>query len=190
MGQLSQRQYWESNIVGNPRLTESVKFLIANFPVLFGTDAGRDVQRLADEHNWPLVWAFGDVHTTTGDDTMNRRFIDPGCAQNTNMTSDHGHLALASFNSVWLLAEAARSVPGWERYYDALNVRAWWTQLQPIQTRVAPLTAHSCSDSDKCFATSVHDQDCICKVSKPTQHHLGDHHNDHHNGHHHGNDII
>merc|ERR1712100_915220 len=42
---LTSNNYWESNIVGNPRLPEGVKFLIAQFPVLFGTSAGRRVQQ-------------------------------------------------------------------------------------------------------------------------------------------------
>merc|ERR1712000_88251 len=39
--------YWESNILGHPRLPEGVKFLIGNFPVLFGTDLGSSFNRCA-----------------------------------------------------------------------------------------------------------------------------------------------
>jgi len=50
-------QYLEANIVGNPSLPDSVNFLVASFPKLFGTHAGQQVQQLSAVRGWPLVWA-------------------------------------------------------------------------------------------------------------------------------------
>merc|ERR1719238_2238905 len=51
--------YWESDILGNPRLSGGVKFLIGNFKNLFGTTAGKQLQTVADHYSWPLFWAHG-----------------------------------------------------------------------------------------------------------------------------------
>merc|ERR1712093_826245 len=58
MNMLEASAYYEANILGNPRLPDGVSFLIGNFHTLFGTDAGREMQLLADHYSWPLVWGF------------------------------------------------------------------------------------------------------------------------------------
>merc|ERR1712070_1011450 len=88
---LTSNNYWESNIVGNPRLPEGVKFLIAQFPALFGTSAGRRVQQLADHYGWLLVWALGNGGSSTkpkpGSKPGNQRLLDPRSATlRTNAT--------------------------------------------------------------------------------------------------------
>jgi hypothetical protein len=175
---LTSNNYWESNIVGNPRLPEGVKFLIAQFPALFGTSAGRRIQELADHYGWPLVWALGDAGHKSGKHPPhpphngtkpgpgsrhsmpgNQRLLDPRSATlTTNVTLPEE--SLANFKAAWAIAEDARASGG---NITAANVTAWWALVNASQIRIAPLTAQSCSDSHNCLGTDVVSKDCVCR---------------------------
>merc|ERR1712137_1360168 len=43
-------KYWESNIVGNVFYPDGVKFIIASFPQLFGTEEGARTQRWCEKN--------------------------------------------------------------------------------------------------------------------------------------------
>eukprot|EP00913_Durusdinium_trenchii_P033858 g31695.t1 len=110
--------YLESDIMANPRLPSSVKLGIGNFPTLFGTPYGRDVQHMARAFQWPLFWAFGagmvktPQHLHPGEFyQMNRRIADPSNIPLTTNASLHGAeaaAAVASFEALWNEAAQVR----------------------------------------------------------------------------------
>lgn len=161
-------RYWESNIVGNPRLVGGVKFLIGNFKNLFGTDAGRQLQHVADHYAWPLFWAHGTVKSgghrrrktlsarMLGVSSVgSERVLDPS-NQHTNATVPSG--AEVAFEELWSQVTLARTGTITDSQLDQ-----FWYILQSQQVRVAPLTAHSCAEIDLCAATDTSSGDCICQ---------------------------
>lgn len=160
---LVDNDYWESNIAGNPRLPDGVKFLIGNFPVMFGTSKGRELQQTCDHFGWPLVWAFGYGDSSGGHHSGsvsvagNKRIIDP---TNIHTNASLSLSAFSDFEQVWSLAESAWNLgtPSAEQWSQ------WWTSLEESQVRVAPMSYSACEDSD-CIGTSIADKDCICKAS-------------------------
>jgi len=157
---LTSNDYWESNIVGHPRLADGVKFVIGNFPVLFGTDVGRKLQQVADHYSWPVVWSYGQikVHLESDADASvpgNKRFLDP-LGEHTNASFSNN--ALSSFEQVWSDVEKSRSsgTPASSQFDQ------WWSTLAQSQIRLAPMTARSCDDFE-CIGTVISSHECICK---------------------------
>jgi len=162
---LTSNDYWESNIVGHPRLPDGVKFLIGNFPVLFGTDLGRQLQQVADHYSWPLVWSYGQIrfHLESGaDDSLpgNKRFLDP-LGKHTNAT--FSNTAPSTFEQVWSDVENSRS----HSTPSSTQFSQWWSTLEQSQIRMAPMTARSCEDLE-CIGTVVGSDECICKLTSET----------------------
>lgn len=158
--------YWESNVLGNPRLEGGVKFLIGNFPTLFGTDDGRQLQRLADHYSWPLFWAFGygsassHSHGHSGPLLGNERLIDPEMASKvTNVTVPTD--SISRFDEIWATASQARKL---DSNITADQFAQWWSALKDTQVRVAPVSASSCSNFDGCVGTVVGSGDCVCRI--------------------------
>jgi len=140
-------RYWEAIILGNPRLPEGVKFLVANFGALFGTASGRRLQQLADHFSWPLVWALGDAAAeksggggghkqTAGPFAGNQRVLDPTVVAPLNVTKSAG--AVDSFQSLWDIVATERDASPTPQQWGA-----WWDQLSSSQERVAPLTSQA-----------------------------------------------
>lgn len=166
--------YWESNVVGNPRL-EAISFLIGTFGALFGTGAGRSLQSVATSKGWPVVWALGAAdaggHSSKEPASWpaNKRLLDPttGNALTNRSTST---TSSAAFEQLWQQASEARAQlpPGQPPSVD--TVQGWWKQLEAAQlVRLAPLTARACSDVDKCIGTVVGDveddeMECVCTM--------------------------
>lgn len=138
-------RYWESNIVGNPRLVGGVKFLIGNFKNLFGTDVGRKLQSVADHYVWPVFWAHGTVSggghrrrkSALGASAVgSERVLDPTHTHtNATLPSD----AKSNFEDLWTAVAAARA-----RTVSDSELDNFWSTLQAQQVRVAPLTAAAC----------------------------------------------
>ena len=164
-------QYWESNIVGNPRL-EAIKFLVPTFGALFGTGVGRKLQQTAMEHKWPLVWALGDGsaggHGPSSNSTpaqswpANLRLLDPAVGDSlTNFTAATG--AASAFDTLWDEAAAARAKFPQNTTVSVEVVEGWWQQLTSAGlTRMAPLGARACADVDTCIGTVLGNDDCVC----------------------------
>jgi len=158
-------RYWESNIVGNPRLVGGVKFLIGNFKNLFGTDAGRKLQSVADHYGWPVFWAHGTVSggghrrrrkATLGASVVgSERILDP-THKHTNATLPSD--ASVAFEELWSQITSARAGTVTDAQLDN-----FWSTLQAQQVRVAPLTARACAEVDLCFATDTSSGECICQ---------------------------
>lgn len=175
---LTVNEYWEANIVGNPRLSQSVQFIIGGFASLFGTSTGRKLQTVANHFSWPLVWALGDGlpsddrphglfpygpsgghHPSFGTPSPgNQRVLDPAnAALYTNATTSKS--VADCFEAIWSLAEEARA----KGIITQKQIFQWWEQLKMVQTRVAPLTSQSCSTPGRCIGTNVQTNECICK---------------------------
>lgn len=159
-------RYWESNIVGNPRLAGGVKLLIGNFKNLFGTDAGRQLQTVADQRALPLFWAHGTVsgggrrrrkttEPTAGSAVGSERILDP-TNKHTNATVPSN--AEGSFEELWSQVTSARAGSVTDTQLDQ-----FWSTLQAEQIRVAPMTALACAEVDLCVATDTSSGDCICQ---------------------------
>lgn len=163
-------EYLEADILANPQLPDAVKFVIGNFPQLFGTEAGEELQAISQRFDWPLIWAFGD-----GDPSRNRppgvhggkhyksnqRIADPECFGATNASISD---LTVSFHDMWTQAAALRRL----RNATAADVQGWW-HLLADQLHVGPITATSCGNGPlhHCVAIDLTTRDCIC--SKPPE---------------------
>lgn len=163
---MTSNDYWESNILGHPRLPEGVKFLIGNFPLMFGTDDGRSLQKVSEHYSWPLVWAFGYGQASSKSSSTvagNKRILDPtDAAANTNATLPNS--AANNFEDVWSLVETARKS---QTNPSASDFSRWWSSLEESQVRMAPLAHDSCADTD-CVGIAIGSNDCICKSAAIT----------------------
>lgn len=155
---IGSNEYWESNIVGNPKL-ESVKFLIGNFPSLFGTDSGRQLQTVANDLGFPLTWALGDGGSSGQSRAAvagNQRLLDPTFVH-TNASFPGA--AVEQFEELWQSAASSRKAGS----VLASDVASWWSTLLEVQVRLAPLTPGACSATSSCIGTITASDDCICR---------------------------
>lgn len=150
-------RYWESDILGNPRLVGGVKLVIGNFANLFGTDQGSKLQMVADHYSWPLFWARGVApgHHQQTSGSGSQRVLDP-TSVHTNATLPTG--AKSKFDDLWSQVKSARA----SQISDS-QLTQFWSTLQAQQLRVAPMTARACADVDLCVATDTSSGDCICQ---------------------------
>merc|ERR1711971_358319 len=120
--------YYEANILGNPGFPDGISFLIGNFHSMFGTNAGKELQLLADHYSWPLVWGLGAADSThrswaaairqylQDHDNMtfpgNQRILDPEVlgSQALNASESSGASRLAFIN-MWSLVLSRRNDP-------------------------------------------------------------------------------
>lgn len=175
--------FYEADILGNPRLPEGVSFLVGDFRRLFGTDAGRDLQRLADKFSFPLIWAlsanvprkphlarfgqseeeeelpFPPVPPFEG----NQRVLDPEALGSRALNATAGPQAQAAFERLWTEIMHRRRLPlpimpwAWEQ---------WWSTLAASQVRLAPLTAEAGCAQDHCIGTVATSGACVCAVAR------------------------
>jgi len=146
-------QYWESNLLGNPRLPSSVKFLVGNVATLFGTADGRRLQLLAERRGWPLFWGMAAVMNAKMEIWSfpgQRRFADPMVGQ-LNATGDEKQFQL-SWTQVLDLRSTRNMTNG--------DLDALWEQLSKSQLLVEPLKASN-PCPDHCVARSLAGP-CVC----------------------------
>jgi len=154
--------YLETDVLANPRLPDTVKYVIGNFPILFGTDDGRKLQQIAANRSWPLFWGVGNGEPVKKDKNFtdptkyagNERFADPSIVALTNATLPWG--AKGAFDKVWEEAALERS----KRNVTKEDVKRWWAAVSSSELRVAPLSASSCAIADRCVAVAA--GDCVC----------------------------
>ncbi|CAJ1350175.1 unnamed protein product, partial [Effrenium voratum] len=112
--------YLESNILANPSLPHAVKLVIGNFPMLFGTASGQELQLMARRKGWPLFWAFGSGLTTQ----------DKSSSPWTENTTFKSNLRIADPRNIAELTNA--SVPkGAEFFFDTVWDQAVLLRLRP-----------------------------------------------------------
>jgi hypothetical protein len=153
------QMYWESNILANPRFKGDVKFVVASFGSLFGTEGGRSLQKLADYYAWPLVWSLGSgapelLDTSTEPFAGNKRVLDPTNVH-TNATLPAG--ARSHFEAIWSKVGVARANGLYNSVFADL-----WAALEAEQVRVAPITALACAAPHDCIGTAIRSGDCVC----------------------------
>jgi len=181
-------KYVESNIVGNPRFPDGLSLLIGGFAELFGSDQGRDLQRLAHNHSLPLAWSLGTAgessdnhhgqnhshnHSHNGSSHFNptaitfpgnQRILDPRVsleALNVTVPSN----AEAQFEALWTTMSDARAQGNGT--LNSTQVKSWWSSFVGLQKRIAPLTATSCAASDDvCFGIDALSGDCLCRQNQ------------------------
>eukprot|EP00931_Biecheleriopsis_adriatica_P094602 TRINITY_DN6822_c0_g2_i1.p1 TRINITY_DN6822_c0_g2~~TRINITY_DN6822_c0_g2_i1.p1 ORF type:complete len:499 (-),score=60.01 TRINITY_DN6822_c0_g2_i1:91-1551(-) len=187
-------KYYEANILGNPRFPDAVSFLIGNFHTLFGTDAGRKLQLLADQYAWPLVWAFGaklrtpwqreegqnpTQNTRAAKKEMweslhesfklpsfpgNQRILDPETLSSHALNATISTDMKNAFANVW--SQVAKQREGLVPIPHT-QWQSWWSELSVSQARLAPLTARAGCSPDVCIGTMAVSGKCVCMQPKP-----------------------
>ena len=183
-------EYWEANVVGNPRLS-AIKFVLPLFGALFGTAVGTEMKAFAARQSWPVLWTFGYPHmpnqtgTSTGTGTGNTNCSGGAAASIQGATHPlhqfptpypaNARLLDPTINSSTLLLNASIP-PGAVQSFDAVwtevaearsqgpiseeQLRAYWAKLESV--RLAPVSAIGCADADGCVGIDVASADCVC----------------------------
>eukprot|EP00039_Didymoeca_costata_P015210 m.254668 g.254668 ORF g.254668 m.254668 type:complete len:508 (+) comp16176_c0_seq1:191-1714(+) len=152
--------YFEADLVGNPWLPESIKFVMASVPELFGTSLGQEIRNWCQQKKWVLVWALGmnagkqHLRSFKG----NQRLLDPATVTNVVNASIAG--SLSQFDSVWNEALGVRN------YSQPSNetIAAWYEKASSIVGPggcVQPLNGNSCEKPDMCVGTNDNNE-CVC----------------------------
>jgi len=158
-------KYFETNLLMNPRLREGVKFLIPDFGYLFGTEAGRKVQRTADHYGWAVVWALGDGLANSFSPFVkfrgNNRLLDPTAEAAKTLNVTIGDNATREFERLW--EEVAEMRVREEEPPSRMQVHGWWKRAEGKQIRLAPSSRFACESLDGCIGLDLdRDGDCVC----------------------------
>lgn len=168
---LSQMKYIESNLLGNPRFPEGVRFLIGNFCSLFGTAGGLSLQKFAKKYGWPLLWAQGGPLDATmwerripGNGRVLDPTVDPARPLNITLPKE----SAPNFWSAWSKMHNQRQSD--ENFCSEATasdgrVAAMWSDFSKHQLRLAPVTSRTCSDIEACIGTELSSGICICHGS-------------------------
>lgn len=151
-----------------------VKFVIADFPSLFGTSRGVRVRRWCQRYGWLLLWSLGlnvgfstnhgmphfwDAFNQPGPFRGRSRLIDPEFLLGpwgVNVSSSD----LDAFNASWRLLQTKRSAPLPLRPAD---FHFEWTALEAKLSpdlQIAPVRPY-CHDLDLCIGVTR--KGCLCK---------------------------
>eukprot|EP00438_Fugacium_kawagutii_P036752 Skav205308 [mRNA] locus=scaffold3444:56571:57953:+ [translate_table: standard] len=152
-----------------------IKFVIADFPSLFGTARGRRVRSWSQRHGWVLLWSLGlnlgfsldfgmphfwDVFNLTGPFGGRLRLIDPesllSWGRNVSISD------LDAFNAAWWQLQTRRtSLPLRPADFDS----AWTLLASKLpDLLIAPVRPY-CHDLDLCIG--VTQMGCLCKTGAP-----------------------
>jgi len=154
-------KYWETNVVGNVRFPEGVRFVIGSFPSLFGTLDGHRLQDFARRFGWPMVWSLAQVpkwgHFGRSSAPLNHRVLDPTVVASPSLNITLPDAAHRAFEALWNLVAQQRQ--------NASDVqwRLWWEKLALNQIQLAPATARRCAASDSCIGSELKSGICLCK---------------------------
>ncbi|CAJ1412689.1 unnamed protein product [Effrenium voratum] len=172
--------YMEAALIGRQDFPASVKFLIACYPVLFGTPHGERVQLWARSRGWVLIWALGPnsratvsgVSTDTGGFNMNllkssrsfaanQRILDPYVLGNTTAVGSMPVQPedLLKFQQKWSEVTALRKTA---KLSNATMAEQWaqTAQLLP-QLRMRPMRGEDCKpqrQAGECVGVSLQGQ--------------------------------
>lgn len=175
--------YWESDFQGAVLYPQGVRMVVGSFSELFGTHYGKLLRDWCAARGWILAWAMGGVPNTTSlaghrpphrlsaDDwpsvpyAYNNRLLDPAVFARTNAArnaSIPGN-ASAAFSAVWDAVNASVAQQG----ASGRQWHEWWAALRagaPAALSVAPLSARSCADPDRCVGVDAARR-CVCYQS-------------------------
>lgn len=166
--------YWEANLEALAQVPSDIKFLIGNYPALFGSPKGQVLRDFCQRHQLPLVWALGpgvpegQVFGSNSTFVVRERLMDPltvppGFAANITVTRS----ALAAWNTSWAQVAAARlqnethinnNVTFWVDAFDGTSAAG------PSFFAIHPLNAGQCANVDACIGADVNGH-CVCAHS-------------------------
>ena len=170
-------QYFEVLPAAQVNFTD-VKFVIADFPSLFGTPRGVGVRSWCQRNGWLLLWSLGlNIGFSTNHgmphfwDVFNRsqpfagrlRLIDPeflGSEWGMNASSSD----LEAFNASWHLLQTKRSAA----LLQPTDFHLAWTALEgklSPDLQIAPVRPY-CHDLDLCMGVTR--KGCLCKDGSKT----------------------
>jgi hypothetical protein len=180
--------YIEANIFANPQYDAAsgdILFVIAQFPWLFGTQRGRDVQRFAKKWRLPIVWGLGpsgcyervnqtggacdpnDPHDELGGEHAYRassRYLDPvSCAAETDSRAAAAPAAAENFDRLWATASASRAAGTWNASVAFEELLAATAATVKHDLRVSPTSAGRCDEPDMVGVTL----DGVCVRRRP-----------------------
>ncbi len=132
----------EANLVGTPIYPTAIKFVLASYPYLFGTQQGEELRAWCTERKWPLVWFLGiDNHGSKNSSIspvgQNHRILDATVGleknnqnqyQNQIVTSQINHSQMNSWNNTIVNvtvspADIDTITSDWEKISDIRRVR-------------------------------------------------------------------
>lgn len=170
MTSLDVMKYWETNVVGNVRFPEGVRFVIGSFSSLFGSPDGRHLQDFARRFGWPMVWAFAQVpkaeSLSVADAPLNQRVLDPTVAASPSLNVTFPDTAHDDFEFLWNLVARHRTVASVAQWQQ------WWQDLALNQIQLSPATARHCGVSNNCIGLDLKSGICVCKDRQQQQQRL------------------
>ena len=154
-----------------------VKFVIADFPSLFGTARGVRVRSWCQRNGWLLLWSLGlnvgfstdhgmphfwDVFNMTGPFKNKQRLIDPYFLRLDPWRMSISTSDLDTFNASWWLLKRKRRISSLQPSDFHL---AWTAMLANLSAdlQIAPVRAY-CHDLDGCVGVTRHG--CLCKPTE------------------------
>ena len=169
--------YWEANLAGSAIYPtgggRGVRFILGDFPALFGTAKGQQLRRWCTKQGWALVWSmgYGSRNNPGGNPAVvraNLRLLDSTLRVDvaTNLSAGVRATAAAAYDHSWAAVRAAREPTG--EPVNATMAQNWWAQLEAglgvaggDALRLEPLRHGLCSHPHSCVGLN-RAGDCVC----------------------------
>ena len=165
--------YWEAMPAMTLPLSTSVRFAIASFPSLFGTDAGDELRSWCAARGWPLVWSLGlntgreEQFFSIGYETAlfnsSNRILDGTVSNASTLATPLPPTAALEIELAWADVLSVRAT---EPNVSNATWAAAWSNLAaatPPAAKLAPVTkAAGCGPT--CFAVDGTGA-CVCKTA-------------------------
>jgi len=197
--QVHNNYYVEANLLATPQFAAQngdVLFVIGQFPFLFGTDRGEQLQTWAKQWNFPIVWGLGpadcyeQINQTGGKcdehhwspslgagepaySGASSRVLDPvACAAATDSAAAKSLAAQATFKAAWGRAAT-------QRKNSTFNASAAWSALTAVAgvgaLRVSAVSAGRCDQLDSIMAVTLDSGTCVRSVRLKADDAVGTH---------------
>lgn len=167
--------YLEAIPAGRLDFPNSVMFMIAGFPELFGTTHGDLLREWCQSRGWVLLWSLGlnlgdfDANFWTAasiEKTFvgNQRLIDPAVLEHTSIRNVSSvDIARDAFETFWKHVRTTR-----ERHNETLSnttMSSLWNNLTkqvPAHFTVDTVDVGDCADLSRCLGVSRDTSNCVC----------------------------
>mmetsp|Transcript_25279 Transcript_25279/g.41153 ORF Transcript_25279/g.41153 Transcript_25279/m.41153 type:complete len:597 (+) Transcript_25279:3-1793(+) len=177
--------YFEAAVLGRLELPISVRFLIGEFPTLFGTDLGERLQLWARKSGRVLVWALGpnnqpkaarpsasapafnfDLMSSARSFRCNQRILDPLVLADTTAAESLGTASTATdasdFQKLWAQVAETRKAGS----PTNTTMARYWDEFSKIlpKLKVRPLGGEDCRKQliqGECVGVTLQGQ-CVC----------------------------
>ncbi len=181
-------RYMEANLVGTPVYATAIKFVLASYPYLFGSQQGADLRAWCTERNWPLVWFLGvdkndnSKHIPLG---QNHRILDASVGVGIDMVNsqtNHHKMHVRSLNNTIVnvtvsSADIDAIASDWEKISDIRRtgkekglsgpsyeemLPMWKTFSTSVSKllQLEPLRSYCCAESSSSIGLNA-DGDCV-----------------------------